>query len=132
MTLVCLLAAAASTWRFQPRSFTLHNRETARKYYPASVPGGIAVFDYDNDGNLDLHQDESCPLAARRSRNIAMFSFAIEDQCNSTMSQKKRASRALSTLSEHLSLTTGRQFRIFGRKSGLRTSVRTVYHHAVS
>ena len=35
-----------------------------------------------------------------------MFSFAIEDHCNSTMSQKKRASRALSTLSEHLSLTT--------------------------
>lgn len=51
---MCLLAAAASTWSIQPLSFVLHNGETARKYYPASVPGGFAVFDYDNDGNLDL------------------------------------------------------------------------------
>jgi hypothetical protein len=54
VTLLCLLAAAAGTWKIQPLAFTLHNGETARKYYPASVPGGLAIFDYDNDGKLDL------------------------------------------------------------------------------
>jgi hypothetical protein len=49
-----LLAAATGTWKMQPLPFSLNNGETARKYYPASVAGGFAVFDYDNDGKLDL------------------------------------------------------------------------------
>src|SRR5688572_30007280 len=41
-------------WEMRPLPFTLLNGETARKQLPASVPGGFAVFDFDNDGKLDL------------------------------------------------------------------------------
>ena len=45
---------AAGVWEMRPLPFTLLNGETAKKQLPASVPGGLAVFDYDNDGRLDL------------------------------------------------------------------------------
>ena len=46
--------ATAGPWEMWPVPFTLLNGETARKQLPASVPGGFAVFDFDNDGRLDL------------------------------------------------------------------------------
>lgn len=46
--------AASKSWEMRPLPFTLLNGETAKKQLPASVPGGFAVFDYDNDGRLDL------------------------------------------------------------------------------
>jgi len=41
-------------WNLQPVAFTLINGEGERKHLPASVPGGLAVFDFDNDGKLDI------------------------------------------------------------------------------
>ncbi len=35
--------------------FVLHNSATAKKHQPETMPGGVAVFDYDNDGKLDLY-----------------------------------------------------------------------------
>jgi hypothetical protein len=35
-------------------SFHLENSPTLRKYLPETMPGGVAVFDYDNDGRLDI------------------------------------------------------------------------------
>ena len=52
-----LLAAAllaADPWTATPLPFTLVTGETARKPLPATMPGGVAVFDFDNDGRLDL------------------------------------------------------------------------------
>lgn len=49
-----LLAAATAGWTVHPLPFRLVTGETARKPLPATTPGGIAVFDYDGDGRLDL------------------------------------------------------------------------------
>jgi hypothetical protein len=38
----------------RPIDFTLHNGETETRYIPETMAGGVAVFDYDNDGRLDL------------------------------------------------------------------------------
>jgi hypothetical protein len=35
--------------------FTLDNGESPRRYAPESMAGGVAAFDFDNDGNLDLY-----------------------------------------------------------------------------
>src|SRR5689334_20243153 len=35
-------------------SFHLENSPTLRKYLPETMSGGVAVFDYDNDGRLDI------------------------------------------------------------------------------
>jgi len=34
--------------------FTLENSATSNKYLIETMPGGVAVFDYDNDGRLDI------------------------------------------------------------------------------
>jgi hypothetical protein len=37
-----------------PGGFRLENSPTAQKYLPETMTGGVAVFDYDNDGRLDI------------------------------------------------------------------------------
>jgi hypothetical protein len=53
-----LLAAPAgdAPIRFAPQSldFTLESCETPRRHAPETMAGGLALFDYDNDGDLDL------------------------------------------------------------------------------
>ncbi len=46
----------ASGIRFAYRSinFTLDGSETPRRHAPETMAGGLAVFDYNNDGNLDI------------------------------------------------------------------------------
>jgi len=39
----------------KPIPFTLDNCETERRYAPETMAGGVAVFDYDNDGDLDIY-----------------------------------------------------------------------------
>ncbi len=55
MHLAALLALAASgAWTVHKLPFVLVNGEGAKKWLPATTPGGIAVFDFDNDGKPDL------------------------------------------------------------------------------
>jgi enediyne biosynthesis protein E4 len=39
---------------FQPIGFSLDSNETPQRHAPETMAGGVAVFDYDNDGNLDI------------------------------------------------------------------------------
>jgi hypothetical protein len=39
---------------FRPISFSLDSCETPERHAPETMAGGVAVFDYDNDGNLDI------------------------------------------------------------------------------
>lgn len=39
---------------FRPISFSLDSCETPARHAPETMAGGVAVFDYDNDGNLDI------------------------------------------------------------------------------
>ena len=39
---------------FQPIAFSLDSCETPQRHAPETMAGGVAVFDYDNDGNLDI------------------------------------------------------------------------------
>jgi hypothetical protein len=39
---------------YQPIGFTLDSCETPERHAPETMAGGVAVFDYDNDGALDL------------------------------------------------------------------------------
>jgi enediyne biosynthesis protein E4 len=39
---------------FAPIDFSLDSCETSERHAPETMEGGVAVFDYDNDGNLDI------------------------------------------------------------------------------
>lgn len=41
-------------FRLQPIDFRLDSSETPRCHAPETMAGGVAIFDYDNDGRLDL------------------------------------------------------------------------------
>jgi hypothetical protein len=49
-----LLPAALPLWQVTTLPTRLHNDEQARKHLPATMPGGLAVFDFDGDGLLDI------------------------------------------------------------------------------
>ena len=51
------MAAAAPLFEMKPLrgiDFILQNSPTARKFLIETMPGGIALFDYNNDGLLDI------------------------------------------------------------------------------
>jgi enediyne biosynthesis protein E4 len=67
--LALFLAAAGIAWRrvtsapstkpfvhfsFRPIPFSLDSSETPQRHAPETMAGGVAVFDYDNDGSLDI------------------------------------------------------------------------------
>jgi enediyne biosynthesis protein E4 len=39
---------------YHPINFRLDGSETPERHAPETMPGGVAVFDYNNDGNLDI------------------------------------------------------------------------------
>jgi enediyne biosynthesis protein E4 len=41
-------------FKFQPIDFILDSNETSQRHAPETMAGGVAVFDYDNDGYLDI------------------------------------------------------------------------------
>ena len=47
-------AKGAIHFKFQPIPFTLDSDETPQRRAPETMAGGVAVFDYNNDGNLDI------------------------------------------------------------------------------
>ena len=46
--------AAGLRFAHSPLPFTLENSESDARYAPEAMPGGLALFDYDGDGDLDL------------------------------------------------------------------------------
>jgi enediyne biosynthesis protein E4 len=54
---IAALAAAAPVFEVKPLrgiDFILQNSPTAQKYLIETMPGGVALFDYNNDGLLDI------------------------------------------------------------------------------
>ena len=59
LLLIALFLAAAPASLFEVRQlrgidFTLQNSPTPQKYLIETMPGGVALFDYNNDGLLDI------------------------------------------------------------------------------
>jgi hypothetical protein len=49
---------------FRPIDFRLDSSESARRYAPETMAGGVAIFDYNNDGNLDIFFANGAEIAS--------------------------------------------------------------------
>jgi len=54
MTATSQGGVAPIRFAFQPIGFTLDSCETPERHAPETMAGGVAVFDYNNDGHLDI------------------------------------------------------------------------------
>jgi hypothetical protein len=77
--LASFLAAAGLSWRpsdtsaqsagpihfsFRPIPFSLDSSETPQRHAPETMAGGVAVFDYNHDGNLDIFFTNGADIAS--------------------------------------------------------------------
>ena len=51
---------------YAPIPFTLENGEQGKTFIPETMAGGLAVFDYDNDGDLDIFFTNGAPIPGLR------------------------------------------------------------------
>ncbi len=81
LALALLLAAGASVYETPPAartgiSFRHENALSGRRYLPESMGPGVAIFDYDNDGWMDLYFTNSGPcdfFTPRRPLRNALY-----------------------------------------------------------
>ncbi|MCW5980697.1 MAG: CRTAC1 family protein [Bryobacteraceae bacterium] len=92
---LCILLAgvanaqnAASPIHFTFRSipFTLDNSETPRRHAPETMAGGLAVFDYDGDGDLDIFFTNGADIRTLKKTSPKYFNrlFANDGKGNFT------------------------------------------------
>jgi enediyne biosynthesis protein E4 len=89
-TLAALCAFAAGPTWFEDRSahsgmaFTLHNAPTPEKHQIESMPGGVAVLDYDNDGRPDLFFANGAAQPSLRKTDPAFYNRLYRNRGDGT------------------------------------------------
>ena len=59
-------SSAAIRFAYEEIDFVLENAESANRYAPETMAGGVALFDYDDDGDLDVFLANGAELPANR------------------------------------------------------------------
>jgi enediyne biosynthesis protein E4 len=64
---------------FKPIAFTLDSCETSRRYAPETMAGGVAVFDYNNDGALDIFFTNGADISDLRKNSPKYYNRLFEN-----------------------------------------------------
>lgn len=65
-------------------TYVTNNSFTGRKYFPQPMCGGVAVFDFDNDGKLDIFFTNGAELPAMSKSNPSFFNCLLRQKIDGT------------------------------------------------
>src|SRR5690242_19865359 len=65
-------------------SFRLHNGATGKLHQVELMPGGVAAFDFDNDGCMDLYFTNGAGLPALKKTGPEFFNRLYRNRCDGT------------------------------------------------
>jgi hypothetical protein len=69
---------------FRPIGFSLDSSETPEKHAPETMAGGVAVFDFDNDGNLDLFFTNGADISTLRKTSSRFWNRLFHNNGDGT------------------------------------------------
>jgi len=70
-----------------PRSritYKSNNNLTGRKYFPQPMCGGVAIFDYDNDGRLDIYLTNGAKIPEMRKVDPSFYNCLLHQKADGT------------------------------------------------
>ncbi len=80
------LQSAGPTFRDIARgldiSYTSNNNYTGRKYFPQPMCGGVAVFDYDQDGRMDIYFTNGAKLPEMKKTDPSYYHLLLRNKGN--------------------------------------------------
>jgi hypothetical protein len=83
--------AAPIHYSFHAIAFTLNNGETETRYVPETMAGGVAVFDYNNDGRLDLFLANGAEMPSLRKTSQKYWNRLFRNNGNGTFADVTEA-----------------------------------------
>jgi hypothetical protein len=107
---VCLAAQPTKRPTFSdvaPRSkitYKSNNSPDSRKYFPKPMCGGIAVFDFNNDGRMDLFFTNGAQLPEMKKTNRSYYNCLLKQRSDGTFED---VTAAAGLTGEHLDFNFG-------------------------
>jgi len=69
---------------FQPIAFSLDSSESSQRHSPETMAGGVAVFDYDNDGNLDIFFTNGADIVTLKKTGLKFWNRLFHNNGDGT------------------------------------------------
>ena len=79
---------------FQPIDFRLDSGETPERHAPETMAGGVAIFDFNNDGKLDIFFTNGADLKTLRKTSAKYYNRLFRERWRRTLHRRHRKSRA--------------------------------------
>ncbi|MGQ9918805.1 MAG: hypothetical protein ACUVS7_15460, partial [Bryobacteraceae bacterium] len=71
----------AANWPFR---YVSNNSLHGRKWFPQPMCGGVAVFDYDNDGRLDIFFTNGAQFPERKRTDPSYYNLLLRQKPDGT------------------------------------------------
>ena len=85
-------------------SYISNNSEGSRKYFPQPMCGGVAIFDYDNDGKMDIFFTNGAQFPEMKKTNPSYYNCLLKQRTDGTFED---VTAKAGLLGEHLDFNFG-------------------------